>query len=63
MATFRRPPPEDDDRCDVCGEHGVSLFTPIVASRGPVTILGDACPECAGALLGGAATEVGRAPR
>jgi hypothetical protein len=49
--TIRRPPPEDADRCDVCGRHGVTTFTPIVASRGPVTI-GDACSDCARALLG-----------
>jgi hypothetical protein len=50
--TFRRPPRQDADRCDVCGRHGVATFVPIVASRGPVTIGGDACTDCAMVLLG-----------
>lgn len=46
----RLPPPEDADRCDVCGSRGVSRFVPFVVSVGPTLVSGDVCPSCAGAL-------------
>lgn len=48
--TFRRPPPEDDDACDLCGRHGITWFTPFVVTSGPATLTGDLCATCAGAL-------------
>lgn len=48
--TVRRPPPDEGDRCDLCGRRGVERFTPFLASRGPLTVLGDLCDGCAAAL-------------
>jgi hypothetical protein len=50
VGTVRRPPPEDEDRCDVCGEHGVTVFSPFAVRMGPSLIVGDACPACAETL-------------
>lgn len=51
--TVRRPPPDEDDRCDWCGERDVELFQPIVLQNGPFVIMGDACEPCGSALLAG----------
>lgn len=47
LATVRRPPPDEDDRCDWCGRHGVESFTPVSVQLGAALVLGDACPDCA----------------
>jgi hypothetical protein len=44
---WRRPPAGDDDRCDICGSHGNATFWPFSATRGLVTVAGDACKRCA----------------
>jgi hypothetical protein len=49
-ATRRVPPPEDDDRCDVCGARGIVRFTPFLVQAGPALIGGDACSTCASAM-------------
>jgi len=61
VQTFRKPPPEDEDRCDVCGEHGVEQFVPFLCDSGPVIVGGDACPSCARVL--GSEEEAFRAER
>jgi len=48
--TFRRLPPGDEDRCDVCGARGVVMFHPFACHIGPTIVAGDACPGCAGVL-------------
>jgi hypothetical protein len=48
--TVRRPPPDEADRCDVCGARGVVTFVPLVANHGPALVLGDACSDCADEL-------------
>jgi hypothetical protein len=49
--TVRRPPPEDADRCDVCGERQAEpWFVPFVPASGPVLVMGDACRACAAVL-------------
>lgn len=53
VRTFRRPPPGNDDQCDVCLTHGVSWFTPFSCALGPVLVAGDACRRCAAVLLRG----------
>lgn len=50
LATRRRPPAAEADRCDWCGTRGVTVFQPIVLSTGPVLAIGDACPTCGNAL-------------
>lgn len=49
-ATIRRPPAEDDDRCDVCERREVVTFVPFAVRQGPSMLVGDACPDCAGVL-------------
>jgi len=48
--TLRKPPAEDDDRCDVCGAPEVLTFYPFAVRLGPAIIAGNACVGCAGAL-------------
>jgi hypothetical protein len=48
--TYRRPPADEADRCDVCGSRGHSRFWPIQVSVGPAVFLGDAGSCCAEAL-------------
>jgi len=48
--TFRRPPADEDDRCDWCGTKGVEVFTPISFQYGPLVVLGDACDDCAAVI-------------
>jgi hypothetical protein len=50
VGTWRRPPLEDSDRCDVCGARDVSFFVPFAVAVGPTLIAGDACSSCAGVL-------------
>jgi hypothetical protein len=50
VGTFRRPPPDDADRCDVCEQHGVVIFSPFTVHQGPVLLIGDACQTCAAVL-------------
>jgi hypothetical protein len=50
VGTVRRPPPDEDDRCDVCGSRGVVMFSPFAMRQGPALVLGDACTDCAGIL-------------
>jgi hypothetical protein len=46
----RLPAPADADRCDVCGERGVTHFVPFAVAAGPTLVSGDACSSCAGVL-------------
>jgi hypothetical protein len=48
--TLRRPPRDEDDRCDVCGQFGVLIFHPFAVRLGPLLVAGDGCPACADAL-------------
>jgi hypothetical protein len=50
VRTLRRPPPDEADRCDVCGTRGVMTFTPFACHHGPALVTGDACPSCASTL-------------
>jgi hypothetical protein len=45
-----RPPKSDDDRCDVCGTHGHTIFTPFLFHVAYMAIGGDACQACADVL-------------
>ena len=57
VQTLRRPPRDEDDRCDLCGARGVVTFVPFAVREGPVLIAGDVCLSCADVL--GIAQEVG----
>jgi len=50
VGTIRRPPPDEDDRCDVCGARGVVIFHPFAVRQGPALIAGECCPDCATVL-------------
>ena len=50
VRTLRRPPRDEDDRCDLCGARGVVTFVPFAVRHGPALIAGDVCPDCAGVL-------------
>jgi hypothetical protein len=50
VGTIRRPPPDEADRCDVCGARGITTFVPFAGRHGPALVAGDACPACAGVL-------------
>ena len=50
VRTLRRPPPDESDRCDVCGARGVLMFVPFGVRQGPAIIAGDACRSCASVL-------------
>jgi hypothetical protein len=50
VRTLRRPPPDEADRCDVCGARDVVTFVPFAGQHGPALVTGDACPACAGTL-------------
>jgi hypothetical protein len=49
IATHRKPVVAAD-ACDLCDAHPVSIFTPLIASLGPVTFAGDLCDDCAAIL-------------
>lgn len=49
-ATLRKPPADEDDRCDVCGRRGVGWFVPFIVRTGTFLVGGDACGECADAM-------------
>ena len=50
VRTLRRPPPENDDQCDICDRHGVVTFHPFACRQGPLLLAGDACSDCADVL-------------
>lgn len=50
LATVRRPPADEADRCDWCGERDIETFLPIVVHVGPLVAIGDACTTCGTAL-------------
>lgn len=50
IGTVRRPPPEESDRCDVCGARGVITFVPFAMRQGPALVMGDGCTSCAATL-------------
>ena len=50
VGIIRRPPPDEADRCDVCGARGVGTFVPFAGQHGPALVMGDACPGCADVL-------------
>jgi hypothetical protein len=50
VQTMRRPPPDEADRCDVCGARGITTFVPFAMRQGPALVVGDACPDCAAVL-------------
>lgn len=58
VRTVRRPPPDEDDRCDVCGARGVRNFKPFVVHDHQLIFAGDACRHCA--EVAGAFPEVPR---
>ena len=49
-ATIRRPPPDEADRCDVCGIRGVVTFALFALRMGSALVAGDACLVCAATL-------------
>jgi len=57
VQTLRRPPPDESDRCDLCGSRGVVTFVPFAVRHGPALITGDVCVDCARVL--GIALELG----
>lgn len=50
IGTVRRPPADESDRCDVCGQRGVTTFVPFAMRQGPALVMGDGCPTCAAVL-------------
>jgi hypothetical protein len=50
VQTLRRPPPDESDRCDVCGRLETLTFHPFAVRLGPVLVAGDACRSCADQL-------------
>jgi hypothetical protein len=50
VQTFRRPPADEDDHCDICDARGVTVFVPLAVRHGPALIVGDACSDCANVL-------------
>jgi hypothetical protein len=50
IAVIRRPPPDEADRCDVCGARAITTFVPFAGRHGPALVVGDACRACAGIL-------------
>ena len=50
VQTLRRPPADEDDRCDVCGRPETLTFHPFAVRQGPALIVGDACVACADVL-------------
>ena len=50
VQTLRRPPCDEDDRCDLCGARGVVTFVPFAVRQGPAVIAGDVCRSCATVL-------------
>lgn len=48
--TLRKPPGDEDDRCDWCGDRGVEVFTAWGFHLGPIFIGGDACDSCVASL-------------
>ena len=51
IQVHRLPPPDEADRCDVCGERGVDWFVPFVVTMGSVVMGGEVCSECAAVLI------------
>jgi DNA-directed RNA polymerase subunit RPC12/RpoP len=49
-ATFRHPPAEDEDRCDLCGTRGIAKFWPFAMRQGPTLVSGNCCASCADIL-------------
>jgi hypothetical protein len=47
--TIRRPLTAEDE-CDLCGTHGVEMFSPFAVRHGPALIAGDVCQSCAAVL-------------
>jgi hypothetical protein len=47
IGTFRRPPDDEDDRCDLCGARGVTKFWPLRVAASYWIVLGDTCRPCA----------------
>jgi hypothetical protein len=47
VQTTRRPPPDEGDRCDVCGARGIVTFVPFAVRLGPALVVGDGCSACA----------------
>jgi hypothetical protein len=45
--TVRRAPPDEDDRCDVCGSRGNVWFTQFRFALGPIVFCGDVGRCCA----------------
>lgn len=57
LQTSRRPPRDEADRCDWCGDRGIETFHPVALHVGPLVAIGDACHQC-GTALRAAAGEV-----
>lgn len=46
-ATYRRPPADEADRCDLCGSRGITEFWPLRVAVAYWIVLGDTCQPCA----------------
>lgn len=58
--TVANPPTDEDDRCDWCGERGVRFFVPVGYQWSMLLVLGNACVDCAAALVPDDGTEESR---
>lgn len=64
--TVRKPPPDEDDRCDLCGTREVATFWPVCFALSTWLVVGDICRDCMTALDlsgGKAMTEAATEPR
>lgn len=50
VQTMRLPPPDEEDRCDLCGARDIVTFVPFATRSGPALLVGDACTDCAAVL-------------
>jgi hypothetical protein len=48
--TNHQPPPDESDRCDLCGSRGNSSFWPVMFTMSAYVVIGDTCRPCAEAL-------------
>jgi hypothetical protein len=55
IGTFRQPPADEADRCDLCGARGITEFWPLRMAVAYWIVLGDTCQSCARELANPAA--------
>lgn len=51
VRTVVHPPADEDDRCDWCGERGVTTFAALSYQWSVLLVVGNACADCAAALV------------